>query len=57
MPKAIWNGTTLAESNEGHVIEGNYYFPPQSIKRELFNPSTFIRPVPGKGKRAITTSS
>jgi uncharacterized protein (DUF427 family) len=31
MPKAIWNGMTLAESNEGHVVEGNYYFPPQSI--------------------------
>jgi hypothetical protein len=34
MPKAIWNGVTLAESSEGQVVEGNYYFPPQSIKRE-----------------------
>jgi len=40
MPKAIWNGLTLAESNEGQVVEGNYYFPPQSIKREHLQPST-----------------
>jgi uncharacterized protein (DUF427 family) len=50
MPKAIWNGTTLAESNKGHVVEGNYYFPPQSIKREHFNPSTTHTTCPWKGE-------
>ena len=39
MPKAIWHGVTLAESTEVRVVEGNYYFPPQSIKREHFHPS------------------
>lgn len=39
MPKAIWNGVTLAESTEGQVVEGNYYFPPQSITRKHFHPS------------------
>jgi uncharacterized protein (DUF427 family) len=39
MPKAFWNGTTLAESNEGHVVEGNFYFPPHSITRKYFQPS------------------
>ena len=40
MTKAVWNGTTVAESNEGQIVEGNYYFPPQSLKREYFKPST-----------------
>ena len=34
MPKASWNGTVLAESDACHVVEGNYYFPPESVRRE-----------------------
>ena len=49
MPKAIWNGMTLAESNEGQVVEGNYYFPPQSIIREHFQPSTTLTTCTWKG--------
>jgi len=37
--KAIWNGQTLAESNETIIIEGNHYFPENSINREFFKPS------------------
>ena len=37
--KAIWNGATLAESNETIVIEGNHYFPENSINKEYFKPS------------------
>jgi len=37
--KAIWNGATLAESNETIIIEGNHYFPENSINREFFKPS------------------
>ena len=48
MPKAIWNGMTLAESNEGHVVERSYYFPPQSIKREHLQPSTTHTTCPWK---------
>jgi len=40
MTKAVWNGMTVAESNEGQIVEGNYYFPPQSLKREYFKSST-----------------
>jgi uncharacterized protein (DUF427 family) len=39
MPKAVWNGTVLAESDTTHVVEGNHYFPPESIKREHFKAS------------------
>jgi uncharacterized protein (DUF427 family) len=37
--KAIWNGTTIAESNDTLVIEGNHYFPLESVNQELLLPS------------------
>lgn len=37
--KAIWNGATLAESNETIVVEGNHYFPEDSINKEYLKPS------------------
>lgn len=29
--KAIWNGTVLADSDDTIVVEGNHYFPPDSV--------------------------
>ena len=37
--KALWNGATLAESDRTIVVEGNHYFPHDSIKSEYFKPS------------------
>lgn len=37
--KAIWNGATLAESANTVVVEGNHYFPPDSINTEHFQTS------------------
>jgi len=34
--KAIWNGQVIAESDNTVVVEGNHYFPAESIKREFF---------------------
>ncbi|MGL5035589.1 MAG: DUF427 domain-containing protein, partial [Microcystaceae cyanobacterium] len=39
MAKAIWNGTVLAESDRCEIVEGNYYFPPDSLKKEFFQDS------------------
>ncbi len=39
MPKALWEGALLAESNETVVVEGNHYFPPGSLRMEYFKPS------------------
>ncbi|HIE21004.1 MAG TPA: DUF427 domain-containing protein [Acidimicrobiia bacterium] len=39
MPKAVWNGVVLAESDETVVVEGNHYFPPESINRDYFEES------------------
>lgn len=40
MPKAVWNGAVLAESADTIVVEGNHYFPPDSINREYFGDSS-----------------
>lgn len=37
--KATWKGEVLAESDETVVVEGNHYFPADSIKREHFSES------------------
>jgi uncharacterized protein (DUF427 family) len=34
MVKAVWNGVTVAESDDTVVVEGNHYFPEDSVKRE-----------------------
>lgn len=39
MPRAIWNGAVLAESDRCLVVEGNQYFPPEALRREFFRPS------------------
>jgi uncharacterized protein (DUF427 family) len=48
--KAVWNGTVLAESDETVVVEGNHYFPPQSIKSEYFQGSGSKTTCPWKGR-------
>jgi uncharacterized protein (DUF427 family) len=37
--KAVWNGTVLADSSQTEVVEGNHYFPPDSLRREHFQES------------------
>ena len=37
--KAIWNDAVLAESDDTVVVEGNHYFPAESLRREHFRPS------------------
>lgn len=37
--KAIWNDVVIAESNDTIVVEGNQYFPLDSIKKEYFKES------------------
>jgi len=37
--KAIWKGTVVAESDTTVVVEGNHYFPADSLKREFTLPS------------------
>lgn len=47
--KATWKGKTLAESNGTIPVEGNQYFPPDSINTEYFHPSETHTVCPWKG--------
>lgn len=49
MPKAVWNGVVLAESDETIIVEGNHYFPPQSINTKYFEKSNKNTLCPWKG--------
>lgn len=50
--KAVWNGTVIAESDTTVVVEGNHYFPPDSVKSEYFRPSEQASVCPWKGTAA-----
>jgi len=47
--KAVWNETILAESDDTVVVEGNHYFPPESLNREYFTDSPRTSTCPWKG--------
>lgn len=39
MTKAVWNGQVIAESDRCEVVEGNSYFPPDTVKHEFLQAS------------------
>lgn len=55
MPRAIWNGAVLAESDKCEVVEGNYYFPPDSIDKKYFQDSSSHTSCAWKGQASYYT--
>jgi uncharacterized protein (DUF427 family) len=55
MAKAVWNGKVLAESEKTQLVEGNVYFPHDSIDREFFRSSSTISTCPWKGQARYYT--
>ena len=53
--KALWNNKVIAESADTVVVEGNHYFPPDSIAIEFFKPSTTTTDCPWKGTASYYT--
>lgn len=49
MPRAIWNGAILAESNTVEIVDGYYYFPLNTINPTYFQPSENHTVCPWKG--------
>lgn len=47
--KAIWNGVVIAESDQTVVVEGNHYFPLESVKKEYLMDSDLTTVCPWKG--------
>ena len=48
--KAVWNGAILAQSENTVVIEGNHYFPPESINKDYLKQSDTRTTCPWKGQ-------
>jgi uncharacterized protein (DUF427 family) len=49
MAKALWQGQVLATSDKFEIVEGNIYFPPDTIDRRYFTDSATTSICPWKG--------
>jgi uncharacterized protein (DUF427 family) len=47
--QAIWKGAVLADSDKTIVVEGNHYFPPDSLNKALFKGNDRQTVCPWKG--------
>lgn len=55
MPIARWNGAVIARSDDTIVVEGNHYFPADSIVADLFEASATQSHCPWKGTARYKT--
>ncbi|MCW3845769.1 DUF427 domain-containing protein [Sphingomonas sp. LB-2] len=55
MPTATWNGVILAQSDDTVIVEGNHYFPADSIAAEFFEESDSHTLCPWKGIASYKT--
>ena len=49
MVQARWNGRVIADSDATVVVEGNHYFPADSVDATLLRPSATTSNCPWKG--------
>lgn len=50
MAKALWNGETIADSDDTVVVEGNHYFPRASVRADVLRDSSTHSHCPWKGE-------
>ena len=55
--RATWNGVVLAETDDTVVVEGNHYFPRESLKQEYFSDSSKHTVCPWKGTASYLSVS
>jgi uncharacterized protein (DUF427 family) len=55
MPTAVWNGATIAQSADTVVVEGNHYFPMESVDQAVLRPSDTTSVCPWKGTASYLT--
>lgn len=55
MATATWNGKVIAQSDETVVVEGNHYFPPDSVRSEYLKASSHSSICPWKGTASYYT--
>ena len=49
MIRAYWNDAVIAESDTTIKIEGNHYFPPETVRQEMLSDSDTQSTCPWKG--------
>ncbi len=47
--KAVWNGATIADSDDIVMVEGNAYFPSSAVVPGVLKPSSHTTVCPWKG--------
>jgi uncharacterized protein (DUF427 family) len=57
MMRATWNGEVIAESDDTVVVEGNHYFPADSVRPDVLRPSATTSICPWKGTASYHTIS
>lgn len=55
MVTASWNDTIIAQSDKTIVVEGNHYFPPDSVRMDLLEDSGTHSTCPWKGLASYKT--
>ncbi len=55
MVKAVWNGVTIAESDDTVVVERNHYFPLAAVDPAALKPSGTTSVCPWKGTASYYT--
>lgn len=55
MVTATWNDTVIAQSDKTIVLEGNHYFPPNSVNMALLQDSATQSTCPWKGLASYKT--
>lgn len=53
--KAVWNGQIIAQSDATVSVEGNHYFPAESVRAEFLRPSQTHTVCPWKGTASYYT--
>ncbi len=55
MPTATWNGAVIARSDDTVIVEGNHYFPAESVNASLLEDSDTHTLCPWKGIASYKT--
>lgn len=55
MVTARWNGEVIAQSDQTTVVEGNHYFPVDSVRMQFLVPSDTHTRCPWKGEASYYT--
>jgi len=55
LARAIWKNTVIAQSNATVIVEGNHYFPMESVNTDLLEPSSKTTVCSWKGTASYFT--